>query len=311
VLAPLLACTPGVEGRLQPGFRNEFHASLQQAFGKHLVVSGEYIWKYTHNGFDFSILGNTPIFFPVDWHNSKIPGYALHAEVPNLHGFSAFFDGSSVAARFFPPQVAGAGATVGQTGLPFRIDHDEKFNQTTHLQYTLSRDGRWSGLWGGFNWRYDSGLVAGAVPCYNVIGVNTGCGATSITLPGGVPGVDLSGLTPDQQFEAGITCDGVAATPTSGFSSCDNAGYKSSLVQIPAPNTEDEDHNPPRIAPRSLFDVSLGKNNIFHKEHFKTDLDLTAINVTNKDALYNFLSTFSGTHYVTPRALTAKLTLNF
>ena len=30
--------------------------------------------------------------------------------------------------------ASGAGATVGQTGLPFRIDHDEKFNQTTHLQ---------------------------------------------------------------------------------------------------------------------------------------------------------------------------------
>ena len=28
--------------------------------------------------------------------------------------------------------------------------------------------------------------------------------------------------------------------------------------------------------------------------------------MTNKTALYNFLSTFSGTHYVTPRALTAK-----
>jgi len=27
---------------------------------------------------------------------------------------------------------------------------------------------------------------------------------------------------------------------------------------------------------------------------------LTAINLTNKLALYNFLSTFSGTHYVTP-----------
>jgi hypothetical protein len=47
------------------------------------------------------------------------------------------------------------------------------------------------------------------------------------------------------------------------------------------------------------------------REHYKTDLDLTAINVANKDALYNFLSTFSGTHYVTPRALTAKITLNF
>jgi hypothetical protein len=40
-------------------------------------------------------------------------------------------------------------------------------------------------------------------------------------------------------------------------------------------------------------------------------LNLTAINVTNDYALYNFLSTFSGTHYVTPRAMTAKLTLNF
>ena len=141
VLAPLLVCTPGVSGTLDPGFRNEFHAGLQQAFGKHVVVSGEYIWKYTHNAFDFSVLGNTPITFPIDWHNSKIPGYALHVEVPQFHNFSAYSVMSSVAARFFPPQVAGAGATVGQTGLPFRIDHDEKFNQTTHVQYTLPAAG--------------------------------------------------------------------------------------------------------------------------------------------------------------------------
>ena len=316
VLNPLLACAPGVSGTLQPGFRNEFHASLQQALGKYAVFGGEYIWKYTHNAFDFSILGNTPIFFPIDWHNSKIPGYALHVEVPNLHGFSAYIVMSSVAARFFPPQSAGAGAAPGQGGYAFRIDHDEKFNQTTHLQYTVSRDGKWvNGLWGGFNWRYDSGLVAGSVPCYNVTDPNSLCnpinGGASITI-GGLPGVDLSGLTADQQFEAGITCNGVAATlANGGFTSCLASQYTSQLVQIPAPGTENDDHNPPRIAPRSLFDVTLGKNNIFHKEHYKTDLDLTAINVTNKYALYNFLSTFSGTHYVTPRAITAKVTLNF
>jgi hypothetical protein len=309
VLAPLLLCTPGVSGTLQPGFRNEFHASLQQGFGKHAVVSGEYIWKYTHNAFDFSVLGNTPITFPIDWHNSKIPGYAIRAEIPVVRGFSAYFVTSSVAARFFPPQSAGAGATVGQSGFPFRIDHDEKFNETTHLQYTLSHASVLTGLWGGFNWRYDSGLTAGSVPCYNLTDPNSPCGG--ITLPNGQPGVDLSGLTPDEQFQAGITCDGVAATPYSGFTSCDNAGYKSNLVQIPAPGKEDDDHNPPRIAPRSLFDASLGKNNIFHKERYKVDLDLTAINFTDKYALYNFLSTFSGTHYVTPRALTAKITLNF
>ena len=44
---------------------------------------------------------------------------------------------SSVAARFFPPQMAGAGATSGvAVGYPFRIDHDERYNQTTHFQYT-------------------------------------------------------------------------------------------------------------------------------------------------------------------------------
>jgi len=135
VLAPLLVCSPGVSGTLEPGFRNEFHAGFQQAFGKNFVFSGDYIWKYTHNAFDFSVLGNTPITFPIDWHNSKIPGFALRADVPNFHNLSAFVVMSSVSARFFPPQVAGAGATVGQTGFPFRIDHDERFNETTHVQY--------------------------------------------------------------------------------------------------------------------------------------------------------------------------------
>src|SRR6185369_12162913 len=32
VLAPLLNCTPGISNTLTPGYRNEFHAELQQAF---------------------------------------------------------------------------------------------------------------------------------------------------------------------------------------------------------------------------------------------------------------------------------------
>jgi len=313
VLAPLLLCTPGVSGTLHPGYRNEFHAGFQQAFGKWAVVSGEYIWKYTHNAFDFSVLGNTPIYFPIDWHNSKIPGYALNAEIPDFHHFSAYLVASSVAARFFPPQVAGAGATVGTTGLPFRIDHDEKFNQTTHLQYTLSSGNILNGLWGGFNWRYDSGLTAGSVPCYNSLSndPNSACDPTSTTI-GGQPAVILSGLTADEEYQAGLTCNGVKASPGHPLPAvCLASEYSSSLVTIPAPGTGDNDKNPPRIAPRSLFDASLGKDNLFHANRYKMNFDMTAINVTNKYALYNFLSTFSGTHYVTPRALTAKITLNF
>jgi hypothetical protein len=330
VLAPLLNCAPGVSGTLDPGFRNEFHASLQQGLGKNVVVSGEYIWKYTHNAFDFSILGNTPITFPIDWHNSKIPGYALHVEVPSFHNFSAYAVMSSVAARFFPPQVAGAGATVGQTGLPFRIDHDEKFNQTTHVQYTIPNHAFLGGLWGGFNWRYDSGLVAGSTPCYGTTDPNTPCGNSSTTLPDGTPAIAMVDtnipplanpvtgvltalpLTADEEFQAGFSCNGVKATPTAPLPAvCPASEFSSNLINVPAPGAGDNDHNPQRIAPRNLFDVSVGKSNLFHGDHLKTDFDVTAVNVTDKYALYNFLSTFSGTHYVTPRAITAKVTFNF
>jgi hypothetical protein len=310
---------------MQPGYRNEFHAGIEQTFGRYLVVSGDYVWKYTHNAFDFSVLGNTPITFPIDWHNSKIPGYALRAEVPNIHNFSAYVVMSSVAARFYGPQTAGAGATPNTAGsgpyYPFRIDHDEKFNETTHIQYQIPTSAHFlpwlhTGPWMGFNWRYDSGLVAGAVPCYTAPGaLNSDCGGTSTTL-NGLPAIDLSGLTPDQQFQAGLVCNGVAATPTMGAATATNNvclanELTSNLVQIPAPGTENADKNPPRIAPRSLFDASIGEDNMFNGDRYKWSLRLTGVNLTNKYALYNFLSTFSGTHYVTPRAMTAEIGFHF
>lgn len=312
VLSPLLACSPGVSGALSPGFRNEFHAGLEQAFGRYLVFSGEWITKYTHNGYDFSVLGNTPIFFPIAWHNSKIPGYAGRVSVPNFHGFSALMVFSSVAARFFPPQIGGAGATVGAPGTPFRIDHDEKFNQTTHFQYQPWKRGPWL----GFNWRYDSGLVAGNAPCYGINIPYNDC-PQSTTL-GGQPAVLLQDafgnpLSADQEYQAGFTCKGVRATPTTPIpaGTCLASRFSTNLIQVPGINADNDDHNPPRIAPRSLFDVSVGDDNLFKGDRYKWSLTLTAINITNKLALYNFLSTFSGTHYVTPRALTAQLGFHF
>ena len=67
----------------------------------------------------------------------------------------------------------------------------------------------------------------------------------------------------------------------------------------------------PVIAQRNLFDMSLGQDNLFNGDKRKWSLRLTAVNITNKYALYNFLSTFSGTHYVTPRALNAEIGFHF
>jgi Carboxypeptidase regulatory-like domain/TonB-dependent Receptor Plug Domain len=295
---------PCLNAPLRPGTRNEYHAGLEQAFGRYLVVDGEYIWKYTHRAYDFSVLGSTPITFPIEWDHSKIPGYAVRASMPNLHGLSAFVVFSSVAARFFQPQVSGIGVTpAGQGGNGvFRIDHDESFNETTHLQYQPWKRGPWF----GFNWRYDSGLVAGPVPCAGGDCANGPNGTDTV--------VDFSGLTPDQQFQAGLTCGGVHATPYTPINStglCDASQYGSTLVSIPAAGTEDDDHNPPRIAPRSLFDIAVGDDDLFHTEKHRWSARLTIVNVGNKEALYNFLSTFSGTHYVTPRAITAEIGFHF
>jgi len=304
IMASSTACV--TTSPLRPGWRNEFHAGLQQAFGKYLVLDGEYIWKYTHGAYDFSVLGNTPITFPIEWDRSKIPGYALRVTVPNYHGFTAFVVMSHVAARFFEPQVAGIGATPSGSGV-FRIDHDEKFNQTTHAQYQPWKRGPWL----GFNWRYDSGAVAGPVPC---LGGNCANGPD-----GGGPNdlIDTSIISPDQQYQAGLFCGSVSATPTTPISSsfgtnlCPASEYGATRVRIPAAFTENDDHNPPRISPRNLFDLALGEDNLFNGDRYKWSLKLTAVNITNKDALYNFISTFSGTHFVSPRTYTAELGFHF
>jgi hypothetical protein len=288
VIADLIPCVPAAN---TPGYRNEFHAGFQQAVGRYIVISGEYIWKYTHTGYDFSVLAATPITFPIGWHNSKIPGYMGRVSVPKFHGFTALVVFSSVAARFFPPQTSGLGVTVGQNGGVFRIDHDEKFNQTTHVQYQRGERGPWI----GFNWRYDSGLVAGAVPF-----------AVDTTTP-----VDLTGLTGDQQLQAGLFCGNQLPTLTSPLISCAPSRYGSTLVQIPAPGTENDDHNPPRIQSRNLFDLAIGEDDLLHGARYKWSLRLSVINLMNKVALYNFLSTFSGTHYVTSRAITAEIGFHF
>jgi hypothetical protein len=304
---PGVACNTGA---ITPGYRNEFHAGFQQAFGKYLVFSGDYIWKYTHNGYDFGIVGATPLTFPIEWHNSKIPGYAIRVSVPNFRGLSAQVVMSSVAARFFLPQVAGLPIIPPATGV-FRIDHDEKFNQTSHLQYQPWKTGPWF----GFTWRYDSGLVAGATPCFN-LATATCMGASSVV--GGQEFVSLintistAPLTADQEFQAGFTCNGARATPTIALPSpCLASQFGSTLIKVPAPNTENDDHNPQRIQSRSLFDVAVGHDNLFRGDRYRWSARLEVINLANNYALYNFLSTFSGTHYVTPRTVTGQVGFHF
>jgi len=273
------------------GLRNLFNAGLEQAFGKYVVVTADYYWKYTRPDYDFGVLFSTPLTFPVQWTKSKIDGLAARLNVPNFHGVTLVTVLGTSRDRFFPPGVGGLIFNSQVGGTVFRIDHDQAFQQTTHLQYQWNKTGPWV----GFNWRYDSGLVAGAVP---------------FAVDGTTP-VDLSVLTPDQQVQAGLFCGNVVATLSAPLTSCAPSFYGSTRVSIPAPGTENDDKNPPRIQPRHLFDIAVGHDNIFRGDRYRWSLRFTVVNSTDKVALYNFLSTFSGTHFVTPRTYTAGIGFHF
>jgi hypothetical protein len=281
---------------LKPAARDQFDAGFDQGFGKYVIVNAEYFWKFTQRDYDFDVLLNSPLAFPIQWRKSKIDGFGIKVTVPEIHGVSAYSVLGHTRSRFFNPEVGGIlfnDTNTDNTG-PFRIDHDQAFQQTTHLQYQPIKRGPWYGI----TWRYESGEVAGNAPFATQDDIAQGY--TSLTY-----------LTPNQQAQAQITCGGLVATITNPLKTCPIGQLSSPLLSIPAPGKEDDDRNPPRVAPRTMFDMGAGWDNVFHRDRWKTNVSLTAINVTNKYALYNFLSTFSGTHFVSPRTISAQVTLNF
>jgi hypothetical protein len=273
----------GAADPLKPGQRNQVEVGLQQSVGRWLMFDVGYFNKRTDNAYDFGVLFNTPIAFPISWDHSKIDGFTGRINLVEHNGFSAFAVMAHTNAVFSPP--GNGGILLEEAGGDFRIDHDQKFNATTNLQYTFNRA---LGSWAALSWRYDSGLVAGSVASID----------------------DALALTGDQQAEIGFFCGSTVATRDAPIESCSSGGGATRL-RIPAEGTADDVTNPPRIAPRHLVDLGLGVDNLFHSDKAKVRLRFTVVNLMNKEALYNFLSTFSGTHFVSPRAYTVQLGVSF
>jgi hypothetical protein len=265
---------------LRPGHRNQYSVGAEQGIKKYVQIEASYFWKYTQNAFDFDTLFNTPIAFPISWRQSKIDGVSVRLSTSNLHGFQAYSTIGHTRARFFGPETGGLLFNSPLDAGVFRIDHDQALQQTSYLRYQHGKDG----FWLMFTWRFDSGEVAGSVTDLN----------------------DALALTAAQQAAIGFFCGSQFAALGHPITSC-ATGYGATRLSIPPAGTFDPDHNPPRIAARNLFDAGIGTDNLFHKERFKTTLKFTALNFTNEAALYNFLSTFSGTHWVTPRSYQVSL----
>jgi hypothetical protein len=274
---------------IAPGNRNQFNTGLEQAIGKWMVMDLDYFWKYTHNAYDFSTLLNTTITFPIAWHNSKLDGVTGRVSTTNLRGFQAYWTFGHNRARYFPPEVGGLvpqGAALG-AGV-FRIDHDQAFQSTAVLRYQhKNRE------WIAWTWRYDSGLVVSGIPDSDAA---------------------LALLSPAQQTTIGLACGNKVASFDMGLGTDDCAGQTvtSKLLTLPKAGTGDPDHNPDRVTPRNLLDLGFGTDNLLHTEkREKITASLAITNLTNKVALYNFLSTFSGTHFLQPRTFVARVGVSF
>jgi len=259
------------------------------------MIDADYFWKYTHNAYDFSTLLNTTITFPIAWHNSKLDGVTGRVSTTNLHGFQAYWTFGHTRARYFPPETGGL-ISIQPTG-PFRIDHDQVFQSTATLRYQRPNKAEWI----SWVWRFDSGLVVSGVPD---------------------AGAALA-LTPNQQVTLGLACNGVFATVANPLSDCTNLNgtegrVTSKLTTLPQggygpfPSQESDDHNPDRVKPRNLFNIAVGSDNLLHWEGAKRLVaSVEVTNLTNKVALYNFLSTFSGTHFLQPRSVVGHLGFTF
>ena len=234
------------------------------------------------------MLFNTSVVFPIEWAKSKIDGVSARFNLTNYKGLSAYVVAGHTRARYFPPESGGLFFNSDLPAGVFRIDHDQAFQQTSVVQYQFNH---WKKLapYVGLTWRYDSGLVSGAVPDFD----------TALA------------FSADQQAQIGLFCGSTFATRTQPIMSCSDSNRGALRIRIPADGTENDDTNPPRIAPRHLFDISAGTDNLLRTERTRLTLRLSIMNLTNKEALYNFQSTFSGTHFVSPRTVQGQIGITF
>ncbi len=285
-----LATANGIQPRLGLAYliphantvlRAAYSRTFETPFNENLILSS----GTGAGGLAENVFGSqsTPIriTFPISWHNSKLDGVTARISTINLHGFQAYMTLGHTRARYFPPENGGLIPLGGFSGSVFRIDHDQAYQHNVVLRYQRPRNAEWI----DFTWRYDSGLV--------VSGVRDVSAALA--------------LSAAQQVAIGFSCGSVAATYTNPITDCAGIG-KSTVLALPQTGKEDDDHNPDRVKPRNLFNVGFGTDNLFHAESTRrVTLRFTIENLTNKLALFNFLSTFSGTHFVPPRTYQASI----
>ena len=141
-----------------PGTRNQFNTGFQQAIDGFLVADADYFWKFTDSGLRL----RRPVRLA-----DRIPDRLAEIEDRRRRrarrddqpqGLPGQHDDGPHTRPLLRPADRRPRPERGRA-LRFRIDHDQAFQQTTTLRYQRPNHGWWV----DFTWRYDTGLVAGAI----------------------------------------------------------------------------------------------------------------------------------------------------
>ena len=223
---------------LQPGKRNQVEVGVQQALGRWVVVDVGYFNKRTDNAYDFGVLFDTPIVFPISWDHSKIDGFTGRINLVEHRGFSAFMVLATPTRSSRRRATAGSCWIAGEaTSASTTIRSSSRRPTCSTCSTSRTAPGRRS---------------AGAT-----IRVWSPDRCRTID--------DALSLTADQQAAIGLFCGSTVATLDAPITSCASGGG-ATRIRIPADGTADDVNNPPRIAPRHLFDLGFGVDNLFHSD---------------------------------------------
>ena len=147
---------------LQPGKRDEVEVGIQQGFGGWVVADFGYFNKHTKNAYDFDVLFDTPIVFPISWDHSRSErrqrarGSRPARRLQRVHGVwphECHLLQSRERAAFCLTRRC-LPATSGSTTI-------RSFSRRRTFSTSSTRP---RALGSRLNWRYESGLVAGG-PC--------------------------------------------------------------------------------------------------------------------------------------------------
>jgi hypothetical protein len=267
---------------LNTATRNQFNVGFTTDLPR-LSLSAEYLWKFTYGAYDFDVLLNSPLTFPTQFAKSKIDGGLVRMTLVPYRGFAGFFTISHTRSRLFGPQTGGVSFSAPYSNV-VRPDHDEGLAMNLNLRYQFGKRGPWINA----SYRYDGGLVSVATPDHTTV----------------------LQLTGDEQQQMGLHCGSTFATISTPIRSCPGR-ISATRIRIPPPGTYDADRNPSRVSVRNTVDLSIGKDNLIAHEKQSLGVRVDVVNLNNASALYNYLSTFSGTHFLTPRAVTVGIRYTF